>query len=109
MPSKTARDWSATLEDLVLGKRAPRALVVETIKHMKRALAWQHARWGIGLTVYDPETRWRKRRPNELPENDPREWARLVETAAALEVTASELKAFALTQQRKAESRALAA
>lgn len=110
---RTARQWSATLEDLIASKRAPRTLVVETLKHMKRALAWQHARWGVSLTTTDTVTDesgrrnhvWRKCRPDELPENDPAEWDRLIETAQALRVTAEELENFGHRQKAAAERR----
>lgn len=112
--ARTVNQWQKTLEDLVEGKRNPRALAVETLKRMKTSVGWLSRRWAISMSttdvIVDDETgrrnhTWRKRRPDELPENDPAEWDRLIEQARSLELTARELANFGYRQKAAAEQR----
>lgn len=110
---RTAKKWGDTLEALVAERRNPRALVVETLGHMKRSMSWLSAHWAISQTTADVITDeagrrnhvWRKMRADELPENDPQEWENLIEQAQALRLTAETLEDFAHRQKAAAEKR----
>jgi hypothetical protein len=111
--TRTAKKWGDTLEALVAERRNPRALVVETLGHMKRSVGWLSSHWAISQTTADVITDetgrrnhvWRKMRADELPENDPQEWDRLIEQAQALRLTAEELENYAHRQKAAALER----
>lgn len=106
--TRTAEAWGKTLEDLDAGTRNPRALVVELNGHMKRTLAWLGRRWGVSMITYDVidgNAKWRPRRPDEMPENDPQEWIRTAEYARAVALSAGLLAEFADRQAAAAVAR----
>lgn len=105
---RTAKQWGQSLEDLAAGKRNPRVLVVEINEHMKRTLAWLGRRWSTSMITYDVvdgNPKWRTKRPDEMPENDPAEWTKLAEYARAVALTAERLADFADLQRVNAEIR----
>lgn len=113
--ARKARDWGQTLGDMVIGKRNPRVMVCELNGHLKHVTRWLTHGWQVSMTVPEPQRNeqgeiishtWRKRRPDELPENDPNEWAKLADYARALRITAETLTTFAEEQQAAAEQRA---
>ena len=110
--TRTAQEWGKTLADMETAKRNPRALVVELNAHMKRSLAWLGRRWGVSMITYDMvdgNAKWRTRRPDERPENDPQEWIKLAEQARSLAYSAQCLAEFAdrqhaILRMQRAES-----
>jgi len=99
--------WGKTLAALrAPGKRNPRVLVRDVTRVLKDALGNLSHTWSVGLQTYDPITedgrvvtvRWRQKRPDELPENQPERWERLEEYARAIRFTCEELERFARLQ-----------
>jgi hypothetical protein len=109
------KGWGKTLADMRVGQRNPRVMVVEVNRHMARVLDSIRSAWAISMSTYDvqPSTpghfanvKWRQRRPDELPENDPQAWERVEEYARALRFSAAELERFARVQGIAARVRA---
>ncbi len=100
-----------------MGKRArnPRVVAVEMLATLKRLAASQRNRWtvtgtviesgeptyreqnGAQIKVWGPSI-WRKRRQEEYPESDPREWESLWAYADDMVRQAEALRAHALAQ-----------
>ena len=108
-----ARSITRTLCDMVNAERNPRVLAIEWTKCIGDTLSSIRWHFGVSMSVTEPTQTpdgranhtWRKRRPDELPENDPAQWARLAERARLIRYSANELEIFALDQQAKAEER----
>lgn len=80
-------------------ERNPRVLAVESVKGMKRRLDWLLGRWVVpqlGI-VYETDG-YRKRRPDEYPENRADYWREMCEQAFEVAEQASALRKFAAQQ-----------
>jgi hypothetical protein len=112
MPTKKIAD---TLADMRLRRRNPRVLVKEVNRYIKSVAGSITARWEVGLTTYDTtpgapghfaNVKWRQKRPDELPENQPESWEILATYARSLRFVADELHAFAEKEKAALEEKA---
>lgn len=98
--------------------RSPRRRALAELTAIKNRLQWLINRWDVSGTVYEPVQKTyteqhtgiertytdsvaRKRRPEEYPENQAKEWETFYRQAEAAALEASELAEFALAQYRR--------
>lgn len=90
------------------GRRAgrpiiPRRRVVIGLHAVRTRLKAVQDRWDIRMTIWDNE--WRVRRNDELPENDPAEWAYLGSTLNTVIADLVALRQHAYDQYNFAKER----
>jgi hypothetical protein len=84
-------------------ERNPRVVAREHIMHMWRRIDWLKAVTRVRGVISDPDTArgYRKRRPEEYPENQPQFWRDVAEQARVLSAEAATLAEYAAAQLRR--------
>lgn len=75
-------------------KKNPRRRVMEMLRQLGQLQKWALLTWDIHGTVPDGAGGWRKRTPEELPENQDAAWTELQKTADVLRNMADHLDLF---------------
>ncbi len=91
-----------------MGKRNPRRVVLEVLRSIARNTRAMQSSWDVSGNVYEmtevpgdrSRAEWRKRRPDEYPENNADDWKRLAEFMRAVEHQARDLAEWAEENSR---------